>query len=182
MHRLFSRHLVIPLAALAMMGPGCDESSPTGAREVRVDRAMDAAEARGRATLPLFEQAFRDPQRYWDAFQIRYVFRTDTGYKSPVWLNLESIEPGGVYVCTVPLDEDPRITLFEPGQRVEVDSSEVTDWLFIDEMGRWVGGYTLRVTMDRSLGTGIDPDDNIHGGTEFRDLDDPDAPPGDGDD
>ena len=45
----------------------------------------------------------------------------------------------------------------------------------LDEHGTFVGGYTLRVTMDRIGNTSGDRD-NVHGGIPFRDLDGPESP------
>lgn len=146
---------------------------------------MQEAINRGQSTLPLFVRAFREPREDWFAFQFRYSFNNEGGYLGTVWLELESIEADGSFVGLIAADEDTTAIPFGPGDRLTVDSSQVTDWSFLDSRGRWYGGYTLRVTLDRRLGTGIDPADNIHGGTEFMDLGDPEQPdedeePGDG--
>ncbi|MFG0291742.1 MAG: DUF2314 domain-containing protein [Phycisphaerales bacterium JB050] len=174
--------LVAVLACGAVASSGCEERSESvGHAEVSLDREMLDAVNEGRATLPLFVKAFRDPREDWLAFQIRHSFKTGDGFSGAVWLELESIEADGSFIGVVAEDEDARGIPFEPGERLTVDASQVTDWSFLDSRGRWYGGYTLRVVMDRSLGTGVDATDNIHGGTEFVDLDKPEPSDGDGD-
>lgn len=178
--------LAILLASIGTLPVGCEREA-SKSPSVTADSEMREAINKGQATLPLFIRAFQEPHEDWMAFQIRYSFKTEAGYQGSVWLELESIEEGGSFVGVIAADEDTRDLPYEPGDRVTVQLSEVTDWSFLDTRGRWYGGYTLRVTMDRRLGTGSDPNDNIHGGTEFVDLGQPSSPddneqPGEGGD
>ncbi len=161
--------LAIVLTCIGTVTVSCEQES-SKSLSASVDSEMLEAINRGRSTLPLFMRAFEEPRDDWMAFQIRYSFNTEAGYLGNVWLELESIEDDGSFVGLIAPDEDTRDMPFEPGDRVTVQMSDVTDWSFLDTRGRWYGGYTLRVTMDRRLGTGSDSNDNIHGGTEFVDL------------
>lgn len=171
--------LAIPLA-IVLLGPavglvGCEESSSRGGPASISDPRMDAAVARGTSTFPLFLNAFRNQRPGWTGFQVRYALTNDAGFRDSIWLDLQSINDKSKLVTLVPEDEDERTSRFEPGSEVVIDPSDVTDWLFIDEHGTFVGGYTLRVTMDRIGNTSGDRD-NVHGGIPFRDLDGPESP------
>lgn len=163
---------ILPLTLVAASTmPGCEESSSRSAATTIGDPQMEAASARGKSTLPLFLKAFRDPEPGWSGFQVRYAFINDSGFRDSVWLELQSINDRAKLVTRVPADEDERTARFEPGSELVIDQSDVSDWLFLDRDGTFVGGYTLRITMDRIGGSSGERDDNIHGGIPFRDLD-----------
>ena len=166
--------LAVPLALCA-----CEQQASSSATRTITNPAMVAAENQGRTTFPAFLRAFADPEPGWSSFQVRYAYTTDTGFIDHLWLDLDSVGENGRRLCTVPVDEDERAIMFEPGQELVVEPGAVSDWLFIDADGSFVGGYTLRVTMDRIGNTHGDTDDDMHGGIRFRDLEDlrPDAPP-----
>lgn len=179
-----SRSLVfLPLSVAALLVctvamPACEETSSRSASVSIADPQMDAAMSRGTSTFPLFLSAFRNQQPGWTGFQVRYAFTNDNGFRDSVWLDLQSINDQSRLVARVPVDEDERTARFEPGSELVIDQSDVNDWLFIDEKGTFVGGYTLRVTMDRIGDTSGDTD-NLHGGIPFRDLEteEPDPEP-----
>ena len=156
---------------------GCENRRSGDASVSIADAKMDAAIARGKATLSQFLRVFDDPQPGWTGFQVRLAYTTDSGYPDAIWLDLLSMNEDARLVTRVPEDEEERAARFPPGSEVIDDQIDVTDWMFIDESGTFVGGYTLRVTMDR-IGNTSDDRDEIHGGIPFRDLDPPETPAG----
>jgi len=170
------------ILTVAFAGPlvlfACEEQQSTTATRTISDPAMIAAENRGRTTFPAFLRAFDAPEPGWGSFQVRYSYTTDNGFVDNIWLDLDSVGENSQLHCTVPADEDERAIRFEPGEKLVIEPGTVSDWMFIDADGNFVGGYTLRVTMDRIGNTSGDTDDDMHGGLRFRDLEDlkPDAP------
>lgn len=169
------------MASLALVA--CEErGAQSGATAVvSADSEMAAAMTTGRSTFPGFLRAYDSPEEGWGNFQVRHAYTTETGFVDHIWLNLRAVNEDGQLVCEVPEDEDERAIRFEPGEEIIAEPGTINDWLFIDEKGTFVGGYTLRVTMDRIGNTTGDTEDDIHGGIQFRDLEDvvpgaPDAP------
>ncbi|MFU8828726.1 MAG: DUF2314 domain-containing protein [Phycisphaerales bacterium] len=161
---------VIILSAGMMIGAlGCERER--SATVIISDIEMREAESRARATLPMFLQAYASPEKGAGGFQVRHEYTNQAGYLDSIWLDLQSINDAGRLVCIVPDDEDERVIPFELGQEIIAHQSSINDWLFIDRDGTFVGGYTLRVTLDR-IGNTYQDDEDMHGGIRFRDLDD----------
>lgn len=175
--------ICITLAPLLVLGllPACEDPQTSSATRTVSDPAMTAAISEGRATFSEFLRAFRSPEEGWGSFQVRHGYTNEAGFDANIWLDLQSVGADGLLHCIVPEDEDERTIQFEPGQELTTEPSSINDWLFIDHRGTFVGGYTLRVTMDRIGDTSNDTEDNMHGGILFRNLEDlrepePDSP------
>lgn len=163
--------MVLGIGMVALVS-GCEAERSSGSARAVVDVEMAAAETQGRATLPGFLRAFEQPRAGWSSFQVRHEYRvTETGHRDVIWLDLEGVEEDGALRCMVPEDEDERVIQFTPGEGLTIGIESVTDWLFLHQDGSFVGGYTLRVAMDRQFGRD-GSDEKIHGGTRFLDLDD----------
>lgn len=163
----------IVLVSLFALGACERPQQQTGsATRTITDPAMKAAAEQGRATFSDFLRAYASPEPGWGNFQVRHAFTNEAGFDDTIWLDLRSIGEGGQLHCTVPEDEDERAIQFEPGEELTVAQGSINDWLFIDQRGTFVGGYTLRVTMDRIGDTSGDTEDDMHGGIRFRDLED----------
>jgi len=171
--------LVAPFAFLT----ACEQESRDHSVTARVsgDTEMAAAMSMGRSTFSAFLRAFESPRPGWGNFQVRHAYTTESGFVDHIWLDLRVVKDDGKLVCIVPVDEDVRAIRFEPGEEIIAERGTISDWLFIDSRGTFFGGYTLRVTMDRIGNTSGSRDDDVHGGIQFRDLedldeDDPDLP------
>lgn len=157
---------------------GCEDRQNPSATRTVTDPVMSAAETQGRTTFTAFLRAFASPEPGWGSFQVRHAYTTENGFVDHLWLDLNAIGDNNQLLCTVPTDEDERAIRFQPGEELTIDPGTVNDWMFIAADGSFVGGYTLRVTMDRIGNTHDDTGDDMHGGIRFRDLEDlePDAP------
>lgn len=156
--------LVIALAALA--SADCkrrQQPYPETVRAATDDSEMNAAIAQARSTLDSFVNALRSPSPTQHDFSIKARF-DGGGHTEHMWIS--PVEFDGAQFSGLLNDEPVELKSPKRDERVVVDASRVSDWMFVDGK-KLRGGYTLRVMrarlspaerreLDRSLGYDFD--------------------------
>jgi uncharacterized protein YegJ (DUF2314 family) len=105
------------------------------------DKAMQAAKAEGRRTMPRFEKMWADsaPGTYSVKFPL-----TQNGATEHIWLQVDRFQDGAVVgrLANVPVNG----TKYQRGQNMSVPKSEVEDWMVRDGNSIW-GAYSARVAL-----------------------------------
>jgi uncharacterized protein YegJ (DUF2314 family) len=111
------------------------------------DRAMNAARAEARRTLPGFLKLLADPPEGTGNYAIKYPLE---GWEH-IWVSELEIEGTAI---VGKLANYPEQEGYEIGQSVRVPIAQVTDWGYRDAKGVMQGHFTTRVLLTR-----IDPAD-----------------------
>lgn len=140
---------VLVLAALTLFfAAGCANRTPDAAQAQalptlvpEVDAAVDAALAKGKATLPRFVAALKNPRADQSRFSVYAVVREGETIEY-LWLDDAKLDGDGFrgVVSGVP----KILTNIKKGDSVRVDTDDATDWQYV-ENGKMVGGELLRV-------------------------------------
>ncbi|MBL9149475.1 MAG: DUF2314 domain-containing protein [Phycisphaerae bacterium] len=112
------------------------------------DKAMNAAIAEAKRTLPTFLRAWERPKPNQESFLLKVEFFGDDDEATPehIWIADLAYE-GDDLVGTVA--NEPQTPGLSYLQRVTIEDLEcVTDWMYI-ENGRLVGGFTTRAIRNR---------------------------------
>lgn len=111
------------------------------------DPEMRAAEAEARANLDGFLAELASPGPGHTLHAVKASFR-DGEIVEHMWVGRGLTWDGARFhghLANEPVD----IGNMREGQEVVVDRDEVEDWMYYDDDGAIVGGYTVRVLMDR---------------------------------
>jgi uncharacterized protein YegJ (DUF2314 family) len=108
------------------------------------DEAMNAAKAKGQATLPEFFRHLAAPANDERDFSIKFDLLPESDAAEFIWASVVS-RGEGMIVAT--LGNDPRDPRFKLGDEVRVREADVVDWSYFkgDVMQ---GGFTTRVILD----------------------------------
>jgi uncharacterized protein YegJ (DUF2314 family) len=113
------------------------------------DAAMNAIIEEARQTVSQFLAALKSPQPNQTGFSVKFPFDTDPGSETKVehiWL-ADIVEKDGKYMAVV--NNDPfYIKKLKLGDKVPVDMTKVSDWMYIED-GYLVGGKSLLYFYDR---------------------------------
>lgn len=107
------------------------------------DKEMNAAIEIANKTLTDFNAALLNPEIEVKSLKVKFQNQTDSEH---IWLSNVKFKDGkysGV------LDNEPEyITEHKIGDKVNVDSKNISDWMYIDN-GKLFGGYTIKVLRNR---------------------------------
>ncbi len=105
------------------------------------DPKLLVAEERAKETWSDFVRAFREKKGSAFALKGRITEGRNAEY---LWLNVTAIDATKAHGK---LDNEPTVAAsrLKLGQDLHIDIKDVDDWLYLDEGGRWVGGYTVKV-------------------------------------
>ncbi|MFH7014729.1 DUF2314 domain-containing protein [Flavobacterium sp. FlaQc-47] len=107
------------------------------------DNEMNAAIEKANQTLTDFNAALLNPEIEVKSLKVKFQNETDAEH---IWLSDVEFKDGkysGV------LDNEPEyITEYKIGDKVNVDSKNISDWMYIDN-GKLYGGYTIKVLRNR---------------------------------
>jgi uncharacterized protein YegJ (DUF2314 family) len=107
------------------------------------DKEMNAAIEKANQTLTNFNTALLNPEIEVKSLKVKFQNETDAEH---IWLSDIEFKDGkysGV------LDNEPEyITEYKIGDKVNVDSKNISDWMYIDN-GKLFGGYTIKVLRNR---------------------------------
>lgn len=107
------------------------------------DNEMNAAIEKANQTLTDFNAALLNPEIEVKSLKVKFQNETDAEH---IWLSNIEFKDGkysGV------LDNEPEyITEYKIGDKVNVDSKNISDWMYIDN-GKLYGGYTIKVLRNR---------------------------------
>jgi uncharacterized protein YegJ (DUF2314 family) len=109
------------------------------------DAAMASAIARARAELPSFIAVMKAPTPAQSAFGVKVAMLHPGGVEH-IWLGQPAFE--GDNVVGIVEDVPEHLANVSRGSRVRVSTKSISDWMYM-ENGRLVGGYTMRVAIDR---------------------------------
>lgn len=134
----------ITLIALLLTGCGRDSDDPV-TYVADDDAQMNAAIAHARSTVGDFVARSRNPLPTDEAFGVKKMIADGNGAEH-FWLTDISYTDG---VFTGLIGNEPQVVQgLKLGQSVQVKSTEITDWMYIDK-GKMVGNFTLRVLLER---------------------------------
>ncbi len=109
------------------------------------DKAMNAAIAAARKSLPAFWKRFAKPAKDEVGFSIK-VRISDGNFGEHFWTR--DVEKNDDIIHAV-IDNDPKnIKTVKKGQRIRVNSSDITDWMYWRGQ-KMHGAYTLRAMLPR---------------------------------
>ncbi|MEP6806576.1 MAG: DUF2314 domain-containing protein [Flavobacterium sp.] len=107
------------------------------------DNEMNAAIEKANQTLTDFNAALLNPEIEVKSLKVKFQNKTDAEH---IWLSNVEFKDGkysGV------LDNEPEyITEYKIGDKVNVDSKNISDWMYI-ENGKLYGGYTIKVLRNK---------------------------------
>jgi uncharacterized protein YegJ (DUF2314 family) len=136
--RLFLTHALLcaPLAAHAQITDRVVDVSAA-------DAEMNAAKAKGRATLPEFLSRFASPAADESDFAIKYDLIPEPGRVEFIWAKVISRSPGTIVAQLINEPQDGR---WKIDQQVTVNDAEVIDWGYMKN-GVMQGNFTTRVLL-----------------------------------
>lgn len=140
------RRLRVAGLLLLFVVAGCaKESAPSGVTYVENDDPrMNAAIKQARATLKNFITALQAPKPGQTSFSIKAAF-IDGPNTEHMWLTSVTYN-GKDFQGTI--NNDPvEVTNYTMGQNVTVESTDISDWMYIENK-KLVGGYTIRALRD----------------------------------
>ena len=136
------------LLAFMTLGAGCSKPTPQIADPIRLvskdDAQMNAAMATARTTVGTFITALKSPRSTQTAFSVKARFIDGNGVEY-MWLVPVTYD-GKTFHGEIN-NTPEKVTTVKLGQSVTVESSEIADWMYIDN-GTLVGGYTTRALRD----------------------------------
>lgn len=108
------------------------------------DKEMSAAIEKANQTLTDFNAVLSNPKIEVKSLKVK--FETSNGGGEHIWL--ADVEyKNGKYSGI--LDNEPEyITEYKIGDKIEVDNSKISDWMYI-ENGKLIGGYTIKLLRAR---------------------------------
>jgi uncharacterized protein YegJ (DUF2314 family) len=130
---------------------GCQQTGPQDRTDVvmfeMTDVEMEAAKAKGQATLPEFFRHLASPAGDENDFGVKFNLTPD-GEAEYIWANHLHVGADGRLsgaLANQPIDER-----FQLGQRVTIERSEIVDWSYFKrDVAK--GHYTTRVMLDRAM-------------------------------
>lgn len=138
------------LVAGAVPAAGCQQAStdadqPNVVMVEATDPAMEAAKAKGRATLPEFFRHMASPAGDEGDFSVKFNLTPDADAEF-IWASQLQIGPGGE--LTGALGNHPVDERYKLGQRVPIAQSDIIDWTYY-KGNVAQGHYTTRVLLDQ---------------------------------
>lgn len=120
--------------------PVCDVAE----NDEEMERAMEEARRR----FPEFVQAFLG--RRGESHHVKAPLEHH-GRVEHIWIEVDAIEGNRIVgrLANDPIDLGP----LRVGDGIVVDSDTISDWLYIDENGQMVGGFTIAVLNKRMSGS-----------------------------
>jgi uncharacterized protein YegJ (DUF2314 family) len=119
------------------------EGEPTIYGVKSEDEEMNAAILQANETLDDFKKGLLDPTA--DSHALKVKFSNEKGIEH-MWIG-DIVYKDGQYSGI--LNNEPEyITEYKSGDKIEVDASKISDWIYLVN-GKLHGGYTLRVLRDR---------------------------------
>jgi uncharacterized protein YegJ (DUF2314 family) len=132
--------------AIPAARPGADPSAPRPVKDNVVaystqDKAMLAAKAEGRRTMPRFEKMWADsaPGTYSVKFPL-----TQNGATEHIWLQVDGFQDDMIVGRLA--NEPVNGAKYRRGQDMSVAKSDVEDWMVRDGNAIW-GAYSARVAL-----------------------------------
>lgn len=125
------------------------------------DERMNWAIEKAGLTLPYFQQSLQHPSETQQYFSIKARVEHQ-GKVEHIWLNDPTFDDDGNYYGTVG-NEPIDVKNIKLGQKIGVDSQDVSDWMII-ENGRLIGGYTIRAMREGLQGEDLENFDRSLGG------------------
>ena len=136
------------LLAVLAVGAGCSKPAAPSADPIRLvskdDAQMNAAMATARTTVGTFITALKSPRSTQTAFSVKARFTDGNGVEY-MWLVPVTFD-GKTFHGEINNTPEKVMTV-KLGQSVTVETSEIADWMYIDN-GTLVGGYTTRALRD----------------------------------
>jgi uncharacterized protein YegJ (DUF2314 family) len=143
--------LIFTICLLIIVTSGCNEKSSQtnqGDSVIKVadgDAEMNAAISNAKATLTSFITTLHAPQSNQNYFLIKGKFASGDSYEH-IWV--ADISFDGSNFCGVVANEPEKSSGLSFKQKVEVATTNVTDWMYVQD-GKLVGGFTSRVLRSR---------------------------------
>lgn len=148
------KHAALSLLLLSALLLGCRpdrlesvqrEGKPGISMVKQDDPEMNAAIAKAQQTLPEFVKALQNLRPTMSGVSVKARFE-DTNGSEHMWI----AEPtwDGKAISGVLANEPNWVKTVKLGDPVTVPVSELSDWKYV-EQGKLVGGYTLRLLMER---------------------------------
>lgn len=111
----------------------------------KTNSALETAMAKGRATLPQFVTALKNPQPGQSEFAVYARFRGGDGHSEYLWLSPVKLSGNGFRGT---INNRPRLQKLKLGQTVTVPAADAMDWMYLDHK-KLVGAQTSRVMRDQ---------------------------------
>lgn len=148
------KHAALSLLLLSTLLIGC---RPEGMQSIKRegkpdinmvkqdDPEMNAAIAKGQQTLPEFVKALRSPRPTMEGVSVKAKFEDINGNEhmwvaEPTW--------DGKAISGLLANDPHWVKTVKRGDPVTVPASDISDWKYV-ENGKLIGGYTLRLLMQR---------------------------------
>lgn len=119
------------------------ENEPTIYKVEKDDQEMSEAIKKANQTLSDFNSALLNPKIEVKSLKVK--FETSNGNEH-IWLSNIEYKNGKYWGI---LDNEPEyITEYKIGDKIEVDNSKISDWMYL-ENGKLFGGYTIKLLRSR---------------------------------
>jgi uncharacterized protein YegJ (DUF2314 family) len=119
------------------------ENQPTIYNVESNDKEMSEAIKKANQTLTDFNLALQNPKIEVKSLKVK--FETSDGNEH-IWLSNIEYKNGKYWGI---LDNEPEyITEYKIGDKIEVDNSKISDWMYLKN-GKLFGGYTIKLLRSR---------------------------------
>lgn len=144
-------------AGLVGIGLGCEQRTGSAAVTnpaqgvvgvASDDAEMNAAIARAQASISRLIAAFASGDPGLSYFSVKKPYTQRSGGNEHIWIDVTEIE-GDTIRGTI-ADDPVDIEGMRFGDAVELTAGEITDWMYVNAAREVVGGYTIRVLVNRS--------------------------------
>jgi len=139
------RNFLALLMSALVLAAGCGKSNDPVVQVETEDSEMNAAIATAQSSLTNFLAVFASPKTNQQFFLVKAKFAAGNGFEH-IWV-ADLAYDGSIFHGVI-ANEPERIKTLRFKQPVDVQPSQVSDWMFVQD-GKLVGGYTSRVLRNR---------------------------------
>lgn len=119
------------------------ENEPTIYNVESNDKEMSEAIKKANQTLNEFNSALQNPKIEVKSMKVKFEYPNGNEH---IWLSNIEYKDGKYWGV---LDNEPEyITEYKIGDKIEVDNSKISDWMYLKN-GKLFGGYTIKLLRSR---------------------------------
>ena len=130
------------LLTLCILAFAC---APTPAPTTGTDSELEAASEQARDTLDDFIGKIATPHADRTFVAVKVRFRPPDESPQDIWVDEVTYSNG---VLRGSIGDDIPSLKFEAGEKITINEEDIVDWMIVED-GKLVGGYTIRLAIQR---------------------------------